>query len=372
MTSPGKFSCPQDCHYCPNDPESTRSYDRDGPVARRAAALEFDVVRQFRERAVALATMGHEITKVEVLVIGGTWSYHPIEYQQAFMTGIYYAANTFQSGQHTRVDGVRPMLSLAEEREINETAVCRIIGLTIETRPDHISFAELERLLQYGVTRVQLGIQHLNDRILETVNRKCRTAITVKAIRLLKQNCFKIDGHFMPDLPGSSYSQDREMFEYLFSPENEDFQVDQMKVYPTMITRFTKILEWYRSGQYRPYAEEDNGQKLFDLIVYITTNVPRWIRLNRVVRDIPSTVIEGEFKETNLYQRILKHLEVTGLEGQDIRWREIKLEDLDTSMGTLYRAEYRSSEGTEHFISWETTDGKRLFGFREWSRIHSS
>ena len=357
MTSPGDFSCPQDCHYCPNDPESARSYDREGPVALRASALGWDVVKQFRDRAMNLARMGHEVTKIELLVIGGTWSYHTKPYQRDFITGIYYAANTFHEMNP------RDVMSLEEEIHCNETAESRIIGLTIETRPDHITKNEITLLRSYGVTRVQLGVQHLNDKILKDINRKCPTIRTYQAFQLLLENGFKIDAHFMPDLPGSSYEEDLEMFEFLFSKDNQVIQADQMKVYPTMVTRFTKIAEWYQEGTYQPYSEFNDGQQLFDLIIYIVTHVPSWVRINRIVRDIPSTVINGKFKETNMYQRIQQYMQTNNLKGTDIRSREIKLDDINHEQCQMYTDTYRSSKGTEYFISYESHNREKIIGF---------
>ncbi len=356
-TSPGKFSCPQNCHYCPNEPGMPRSYVSTGPSILRAARVDFDVVRQFKDRALCLASMGHEITKIEIIVLGGTWSYHLVDYQEQFISGIYYAANTL-------IDEVnRPIKTLEEEIKINETATARIIGLTLETRPDHINEAEITRFRKYGVTRVQLGVQHLDDKILEYINRRCPTYRTYDAIRLLKENGFKTDLHFMPDLPGSSYEQDLEMFQTLFSKDNELIQGDQLKIYPCMTTQHTEILKWYKDGSYKPYHDMDDGKLLFDLIVYITTHVPRWIRLNRVVRDIPSTVIEAGIKETNLYQRVLKHMSDHSLKGNDIRFREIKLMEVNSKDCAIFIDTYRSSGGLEYFISYETKDREKLIGF---------
>ena len=356
VTSPGRFSCPQDCHYCPNEPGMPRSYVSTGPSVLRAIKVNFDIVQQFRDRAFCLINMGHEITKIELIIIGGTWSYHPITYQEELMQSIYYAANTFYTEART-------ILPLEEEIKINETAKSRIIGITIETRPDHITKEELIRLRRYGVTRVQLGVQHIDDDILHMINRKCTTAITYKAFKLLKENGFKVDAHYMPDLPGSSYDKDLDMFKFLFSRENEGLQADQLKIYPTMVTKYTKIEELYKNGLYKPYGDIDNSKYIFDLILYITCNVPRWIRLNRVVRDIPSGVIEGKFKETSLYQRILKHMVKHDLEGTDIRFREVKLDIIDQKDCDIFITSYRSSEGNEYFISYETLDKKKLLGF---------
>jgi len=358
VTSPGRFSCTQDCHYCPNEPGMPRSYVSTGPSLLRARRVDFDVVKQFRDRAMALSTMGHEITKIEIIVLGGTWSYHPIDYQLEFITGIYFAANTFE-----QKSDVRPMMSLEEEIEINRNAKARIIGLTLETRPDCINPIELERFRRYGVTRVQLGIQHIDDEILEAINRKCPTYKTEQAIKLLKENCFKVDGHFMPDLPFSSFEKDKQMFEFLFSDKNTTLQVDQMKIYPTMVTQYTTIEKWYKSGLYKPYGDLDDCKLLFNLLVQITTTIPSWIRLNRIVRDIPSGVIIGKFKESNLYQHVLKYMKDNHLRGRDIRFREVKNAIVKHEDCQMFRESYVSSEGKEYFISFETKDRQSLLGF---------
>lgn len=353
VTSPGDFSCPQDCHYCPNEPGMPRSYLSNSPSVLRARSVSFDVVNQFRSRAFQLLRMGHIVTKIEVIILGGTWSYHTVEYQEEFMKGIYFAANTLFDSQK------REKLSLEEEITINETTNSRIIGLTIETRPDQINEKEIKRLRKYNVTRVQLGIQHIENKILKYMNRKCTNLQNIEAIEMLKTNGFKVDGHFMLDLPGSSKFEDIEMFDFLFSEENLGIQVDQMKIYPTMTTEFTKILEWYKSGEYTPYSE--NTQDLFDVIVEILTKMPRWIRVNRIVRDIPSTYIVSKFKESNMNQRILKYFADNNLESKDIRMREIKFNEYNHEP-ILKVTKYVSGMGLEYFIEF-VTDTDLLIGF---------
>ena len=196
---------------------------------------------------------------------------------------MYHAANVWLCPS-------RDKLSLDEEIKLNETALCAISGIRIETRPDWITRKQIKWFRRLTVTLVALGIQHLDDRILNYVNRQCNTRTAIKAFRMLKRNGFKICAHFMPDLPGSSYELDRAMFEYLFS-DQEDIQADYWKVYPTMTTDKTKILEWYKEGIYEPYAKKDDGKWINEVMRYVSLNTPPQIRLERLGRDIPNKYI---------------------------------------------------------------------------------
>lgn len=382
---PGEFSCPKDCHYCPNQPGIARSYLLQEPAVLRGFRNGWDPIRQFRDRASALDKTGHVVDKVELILLGGTFSFYPKPYAEGFIAASFYAANTYYDARDEtggscvslparsepaesreacalRTVSLRPMLSLAEEIAINETARCRIIGVTVETRPDYINSRELRRFRSLGVTRVQLGIQHLDDAILTVINRDCPTAKTVRAIKLLLDAGFKVDAHWMPDLPGSSYEKDREMFETLFSPENESFQVDQWKVYPTATVPFTKISAWYDEGKYKPYAERDGGEWMVKLLLYIMANCPYHIRLNRIVRDIPSTYIKGGERRVNLRQVLEREMRREGIRCKDIRERECKGSVMDPEKTRLFTEEYRASGGTEYYMSVENEDRTQLYG----------
>lgn len=359
VTKPGGFSCKFNCFFCPSEPNTPRSYVSTGPSVLRAIRNEYDTILQFRDRFIALSTIGHEVNKVELILIGGTFSSHTLQYQEQLFTELYYAANTIYDNLPLRL-----ILTLEEELKINETSKCRLIGITIETRGDMITHEEIIRLRKYGVTRVQLGIQHLDDNILEKVNRQCPTKKTIEGIKLLKANGFKIDGHFMPDLPGSSYESDLSMFKYLFSENNVDIQCDQLKIYPFMVTKWTQIEKWFLDGKYKSYGDEDECKLLFELLVYIAINCPIYIRLNRVVRDIPGNVIYNKIgKHTNMYQDILEYLKQHNLKGMDIRAREIKLDSINLLDCAYFTTKYKSSDGIEYFISCETKDRSKLIGF---------
>jgi elongator complex protein 3 len=354
---PGKFSCPKDCHYCPNQPGVARSYLLKEPGVLRGFRNGWDPIRQFYDRASALENNGHVVDKIELIILGGTFSFYPKDYVEEFMTASFYAANTYFD-----MAPLRPSKSLQEEITMNETARCRIIGVTAETRPDFISVAELRRFRSLGITRVQLGIQHLDDDILEYINRECPTAKTVVAIKRLLDAGFKVDAHWMPDLPGSSYAKDLEMFQLLFSPENTAFQVDQWKVYPTAVVPYTKIMEWYDQGLYKPYAQEQGGKLMVDLMLFILKNCPYRIRLNRIIRDIPTTYIKAGEMRCNLRQLLEQEMKQQGVRCRDVRERECKGAPIDRSSCQVFVDEFRASEGTEFYISVENADRSQLYG----------
>jgi ELP3 family radical SAM enzyme/protein acetyltransferase len=377
LTSPGVFSCPKDCHYCPDERSPSgemvqpRSYLSSEPACRRADQNDFDPVLQFIDRCQTLHTIGHNVDKVENLVLGGTWSFYKEDYQEAFVRGLYFAANIFYDVLEGKP--LREPLSLEEEQHINETGRCRIIGITLETRPDYITKTEIKRFRKYGCTRVQLGIQHIDPEILDRVNREHYVEHAIKAIRLLKENCFKVDGHFMPDLPGSSPEKDLEMFYRVI--QGTDLQVDYMKIYPVDILPFTKIKEWYElpdnhPDKYRPYSEIDDGKHLINLIVQVCSWMKPWTRVNRIKRDFPNYNEEtgeigsiGGSMMTNLAQIVDQTLTERGKMCRCIRCREVKTKQFSWDQARLFIRTYRASGGVEYFISIESHDEHVLYGF---------
>lgn len=357
LMGPSEFSCPKNCHYCPDQPGIARSYLLREPGVLRGFRNKWDPVLQFFDRASALENNGHTVDKIELLILGGTFSFYPKDYCEEFICGLFYAANTYYD-----VAPIRAMKTLEAEITQNETARCRIIGLTAETRPDYISRSELKRFRELGITRVQIGIQHLDDDVLTVVNRECPTSKTVVAIQRLLDAGFKVDAHWMPDLPGSSFEKDMDMFKFLLSKDNVAFQVDQWKVYPTMTVPFTKIKEWYDKGQYKPYAEIDGGRLMVELIAFILEHCPYRIRLNRVVRDIPNNYIVGGEKRVNLRQLMDSEMAARGIRCRDIRERECKGVPLARTESALFVDEFRASHGTEFYISVENVERTLLFG----------
>lgn len=355
LTAPGRFSCPQDCHYCPNEPGQPRSYLSTEPAVLRANQNGWSPLKQFQDRAGTLKRNGHVVDKIEVLVLGGTWSGYPQDYQEEFVRDIFYAANVFGLPEPPR----NP-LSLEEEQNLNETAACRVVGLTLETRPDFITRYELRRLRRFGCTRVQIGLQHVDDKVLQYINRGCTRRDAIKAIRMLKDAAFKVDVHLMPDLPSSSPDADREMFYYILA--SPDLQADQWKIYPCEVTPFSTIEQWYKEGKFIPYADTD-GDALLSLICSVKAAVHPWVRLNRVVRDIPNQSIIGGNNVTNLRQELARELERRRLRCKCIRCREVKDAQMDLDLAKLCIRRYATNGGVEYFLSFETPDRKTIFGF---------
>ena len=252
----GTFSCLHKCSFCPDEKPSEannwiqqpKSYLYTEPAVLRANQNDFDPIKQMNSRISSLLKMGHIVDKIELLVLGGTWSEYPKEYQEEFITNLYYSANVYYD------ENKRQVLSLEEEIKLNEISKIHIIGLTLEMRSDSINLSEIKRLRRFNCTRVQLGVQHTNNQILKMNNRGETVEITKRAIKLLKNNCYKIDVHLMLNLYGSSPELDREMLNSIL--EEQELQVDQLKIYPCAIVPFTKIKELYEAGIYKPY--EDN------------------------------------------------------------------------------------------------------------------
>ena len=379
--------CPMDCHYCPfekdsnGNPTQPRSYLSTEPGNKRASENLHHPVGQVYSRLYQLQTIGHisDITdsnKIELIISGGTFNFYPKEYIEWFSACAYYACNTYYLARqkYTDFNQVRNMKSLEEEKLINETAINRIIGLTIETRPDYVApinkknkqidFSQIKLFRKIGVTRVQIGVQTTKDNILKKINRGCTNFDNKWAIKMLKSNGFKTDIHIMLDLPGSSPEIDLEVLKDI--NENPDLQADQWKIYPTEITPYTKIKEWYEKGTYVPYADDHThgiSYKLMTVIIYALENVKEYIRINRVVRDIPHISIEGGLRCSNFRQLATNKMDKKGSYSMDIRNREVKYKNIDWNDMILDIHKYLGSGSDEYFIQFCSKDKKILYGF---------
>ena len=344
------FSCKWNCAYCPNEPGQPRSYLFGEPGVLRANQHGFDCVKQMLARIESYRVNGHPTDKFEILILGGTIHSYPKSYLESFMRDIYYAANICADTAR------RDAGTLAEEKTLNTASSHRVIGVTVETRPDCVTVAELRDFRRWGVTRVQIGVQHTDDEVLRAVNRGCSHKHTVRAMRLLRDNCFKVDIHIMPNLPGSSVEKDKAMMDVVLN----DLHPDQVKVYPCETTPFTKILEDYKAGTYVPYGNDD----LTDVVLYWKTRVHPWIRNNRIVRDIPDSYIVDGVKCSSQRCEFQDIMKARKLVCQCIRCREAgRFPGADPSVGELVVRTYEAQGGVEHFISWESKDRTVLFGF---------
>jgi ELP3 family radical SAM enzyme/protein acetyltransferase len=345
-----KFSCGYDCDFCPDERDENgnqtqpRSYLSREPAMLRASRVKFDAKEQFNTRAQTYLANGHKVDKVEFIALGGTFDCYDRKYSEKFIAESYHAANVLYT------DEVRDTKSLEEEIVINETSKCSIIGITLETRPDMINKKALVEYRRYNATRIQIGIQHLDDEILELNNRKCYLKDTKNAIRMLKGVGLKVVGHYMPDLPGSSPEKDEAMF--MLAVSEGDIQLDDWKIYPTAVTPYTKIKDKYESGEYMPYAEKDVNI-LINLLVKIKPFVPRWVRIERLIRDIPSTYIVAGYDRPDLRNVIHDKMKVLGTKCECIRCMEVKdrIEFIPKAKPTVIS--YEDSHGKEYFISYQ-------------------
>lgn len=378
-----EFTCKHNCYYCPDYPDMPRSYIPDEPAVARAIQNDWDPIKQFLCRVITYKQNGMNFSggiKAEVILEGGTFNSYPKAYRQDFIHKIFYVANmiTYDNLDISTLDQncFRKMLPIDEEHRINESAFCKIVGLSIETRPDEITPKFIIEMRTFGVTRVQIGVQHVDDKILRKINRGCYLADTIRAFDILVSCAFKVAIHLMPDLPNSSYEIDREMFKMIL--ENHDISPDYLKIYPTAVTPHTVIEKWFKSGLYIPYGEtvmEDPNDPtnminpLIPLLSEFMKNISEWIRVERVFRDIPlktvdtkEVIIMGGCKTTNLRQEVQKYMDKHNFFCKDIRNREVKDGLVPDNIEIVVREYYRL-RGREFFISFENLSRTVIYGF---------
>jgi len=330
--------CPGECIFCPTVASQPKSYLPDEPGAMRAAAYEFEPYAQTAGRVGVMAEMGHNLDKVELLILGGTWSCYPEEYQEWFVRRCLDALNGSDSS------------SLEEAQRLNESAPHRNVGLVVETRPDQITPEEVRRLRWLGATKVQLGVQSLDDTILARNRRGHTVAETRRAMRLLRLAGFKIVVHWMPNLLGATPESDLEDFQRLWS--DPAIRPDELKIYPTALLAGTELHERWQRGEYQPYDEET----LVTLLAQCKTLIPPYCRVNRLMRDIPSPNIVAGVKKTNLRQIVQQHMAREGLACRCIRCREVRGRAVDAEALTLERLDYETDATRECFLSYVTPD----------------
>lgn len=344
LTKP--FPCPGECIFCPTDVRMPKSYLADEPGAIRAEYHHFDPYETTASRLRALNNIGHPTDKIELLILGGTWSYYPPDYQEWFVRRCFDALNGVESD------------SLAEAQRINETAAHRNVGLVIETRPDYIDADEVRRLRRYGVTKVQLGAQSLDDHILAINKRGHTVEQTRQAVKLLRAAGFKLHLHWMPNLLGATPESDVVDYERLWS--DPGLRPDELKIYPCSLVREAELVKWWDGGRgaYRPYTDDE----LVALIAECKVHTPRYVRLNRIIRDIPAGHVVAGSTASNLREVVKSRLKEEGRRCECIRCREVKGGKVKSDELLLKATAYETTGGREHFLSFETHDD-RLAGF---------
>jgi elongator complex protein 3 len=352
LTKP--YPCPGKCIFCPTDVRMPKSYLPDEPGAMRALEHNFDPFTQVQSRIAALESLGHPTDKIELLILGGTWSAYRRDYQEWFIKRCFDALNSPNLAALVSPDEAGAAADLPAAQALNEDAPHRNVGLVIETRPDEITPRELAWLRYLGVTKVQMGAQSLDDRVLEMNKRGHDTETTRKAVSLLRAAGFKIVLHWMPNLHGATPESDRIDFARLW----DGYCPDEIKIYPNQLLANAELYEVWQRGEYRPYTTAE----LIDLICDIKPTIPRYCRVNRVIRDIPSTnVVEGN-KRTSLRMDVHAELKRRGQQCNCIRCREVREVSVDPSQLALVDLTYLADQSEEHFLSFVTPQD-RLAGF---------
>jgi elongator complex protein 3 len=416
LTKP--FPCPGECIFCPNDVRMPKSYLSDEPGAQRAEQNSFDPYLQTMSRLRAYYNTGHPTDKIEVIILGGTWSFYPETYQIWFVKRIFDALHDFgaginrsaeveaallagsqlhperntvnvqiheaaqtynqvvqsvyreemrrsreltalaQSNDRSPIDEYAAWDELEAAHRFNESAPCRCVGLVIETRPDHISVEEVLRVRRLGCTKVQIGFQSLNDEVLRLNRRGHTVAATRRAVKLLRQAGFKIHAHWMPNLYGSSPEADISDYTKMFT--HPDFRPDELKVYPCSLIESAELMRNFRDGSWQPYTHDE----LLHVLTECFRLTPEYCRLTRVIRDIPGTDIVSGNRATNFRQIVEDELAKHGERSRDIRAREVRFQSVSPDALRLDEVRYASSCGEEVFLQFITDDAERdIAGF---------
>ncbi|MDD5464179.1 MAG: tRNA uridine(34) 5-carboxymethylaminomethyl modification radical SAM/GNAT enzyme Elp3 [Candidatus Moranbacteria bacterium] len=341
------YPCPGKCIYCPSEKDMPKSYLSNEPAVMRAIDSQFDPYRQMQNRLRSLELNGHRTDKIELIVMGGTFSFLPKNYQKKFITRCFQGANEYG---HRR-DAINRVSTLEREQKKNESAKHRIIGLTLETRPDYIDKKEILNFRQLGCTRVELGVQSLYDDVLELNKRGHLIQSTIEATKLLKDSGFKINYHMMPGLPGSTPKRDFEMFKALF--EGPKFQPDMLKIYPTVVLKNSELYNIWKKKKYVPLT----NQAFERLVVKIKNEaITPYVRIARLIRDVPTPSIMAGPTVSNLRQIIIPKSNCPC-----IRCREVGAGYTIKEEIILDRIDYAASDGTEIFLQYVSPDKKKLF-----------
>ena len=351
MTKP--LPCPGTCIYCPGQDSQpnqkvAQSYTGQEPAAMRSIHNNYDPFRQVQSRIQDLEAIGHAVDKIELIIMGGTFLSTNLNYQKQFIKGAY--------------EGIinRSTETLDQAKRLAEKSKRRLIGLTIETRPDYCKEEQVDTMLDFGATRVEIGVQTVFNEIYELVNRGHTIKDTTEAIRIAKDGGLKVNAHIMPNLPGSDYSNDIETFNILFS--NPDFRPDMLKIYPCLVIKGTELYNWWKNGKYTPYSDE----KLIDLLANIKKKLPPYVRIQRIMRDIPAHLIEAGCKKSNLRQLVQERLLELNYKCNCIRCREYGISKGEGALDDnvlLTRFDYEASQGKEIFLSYEHKVENYLVGY---------
>ncbi len=339
--------CPGRCIYCPVSSIAPKSYTGNEPAALRARMFNYDSYKQVEARLKQLRSQGHDTNKVEIIVMGGTFPSYGLSFQEHFIKGIYDALNGFKAS------------SLEEAMKINETAKQRCVSLTIETRPDFAKERHIDVMLKYMATRVELGVQVVNEKVLRWIKRDHGIKEVVEATQKLKDSAYKVGYHIMPGF--QSMERDVKMFRRIFNDQR--FRPDMLKIYPVLVIKGTELYEMWKRGEYKPLTTEEAAE----LIALAHKYIPEYVRVMRVQRDIPAYAIEDGVRMSNLRDLVYKKMEELGIECREIRYREaghkyVREGILPKHIDIVVR-KYKASYGWEYFISAEDVEQDILVGY---------
>ena len=375
--------CPHGrCFYCPESEIAPPSYTGEEPAALRGRMYKFHPYIQCFNRLKQLKKIGHPIDKVELIIMGGTFPSRDLSYQEWFVSQCLKAMCDFgliienkpnNFDFNLDYDEIRlfekgilktyppnDYVLIDDVQKINEKSKVRCVGMTFETRPDYCKKEHINRMLDFGVTRVELGVQTLSDELYIKIKRGHEISDVIEANQLLRDSAIKVAMHMMPGL-FSNQKEDLKMFKKLFSDDN--FKPDMLKIYPCLVTKGSELYDLWKSGEYEPYSDEE----AVELITNVKKILPKWVRTMRIQRDIPSTLIEAGVKKSNLGELVYNNLEKENINCQCIRCREIghkktsqeySLDDFE-----LYNESYTSCNGQEHFLSIEDINEESIAGF---------
>jgi elongator complex protein 3 len=345
------YDCPHGkCIYCPGGKELNipLSYTGKEPVTRLAQKVNFDPRYQIITKLEQERSRGHNISKVELVIVGGTFPFMPEDYQRNFIKECFDALNNIKSN------------TLQEAQKLNELNNIRCVGFTVETKPDYCKEKHIDLMLELGITRVEIGVQTLSEKVYKNINRGHTIQDVYDSFQIAKDSGYKIVAHMMPGLPGSNPEKDLEDFKRLF--EDTRLKPDMLKIYPTLLLRDTGLAKLYEKGIYKPYPDE----VFTDLLLQIKKIVPPWVRIMRIQREIESEDILYGYKSSNIRQILQQKLTEQGLQCNCIRCREVgikKLTNYENIKISTKRIDYASSNGKEIFLSLEDDENNILFGF---------
>lgn len=346
---PKPYACPHGrCTYCPGGIEfnTPNSYTGKEPSTMNAIESNYEPKMQIQSKLNKLLVYGHDVSKLELVIVGGTFLFMPKQYQVDFIKSCYDALNG------------TPSNSLEEAKSINENARIRSVGFTIETKPDYCKKEHVDWMLDYGITRVEIGVQSLQERVYKIVNRGHSYSDVLESFQISKDAGLKIVAHMMPGLPSVTPQEDISDFKKLF--EDEKLKPDMLKIYPSLVLENTKMYDDYQSGNYQPYTDDEMIRVLTEMKKF----VPKWVRIMRLQREISSSEIIAGPKSGNLRQIVLKNLNQQGLSCKCIRCREVGLSRKESNVNDLRlnRIDYQSSGGEESFLSYEDSNDT-IYGF---------